>query len=67
MAKYNYGDLNNKQIKEVMDIQKEISSYGNNKGAVTSDSKPKNIEGLINREHVNSAIGVAKTIFNLFV
>jgi hypothetical protein len=67
MSKYDYGHFDNKQIKEIQAIQKEINSYGNGRGIVTADNKPRNIEGPINKEHIGTAMKVAKSIFNFFV
>jgi hypothetical protein len=66
MAKYDYGHFNNKQIKDIQSIQKEMSAYGNCKGITTADSRPRNIQGPVNREHVESAVGLVKTVLGLF-
>ena len=67
MAKYDYGTLNNNQIKEVQQIQKEMKSYNNSKGITTADSKPRNVEGIITKEHMQSGFDVAKNVFKFFI
>ena len=66
MVRYDYGNLDNGQIKEVQKIQREMKSCGNDKGITTSDSKPKNVNRF-NNDYIDTGISVAKEIFKLFI